>query len=45
MVAEESDGKAEFYSTLARFLSGDDMPDYNGLIALKKIGTLPYFYD
>lgn len=34
MVAEESDGKAEFYSTLARFLSGDDIPDYNRLIAL-----------
>ncbi len=34
MVAQGSDGKAEFYSTLARFLSGDDIPDYNGLVAL-----------
>lgn len=34
MVAEVSDDKAEFYSTLARFLPRDDIPDYDGLIAL-----------
>lgn len=34
MVAEYSDGEAEFYGTLARFLSGDEVPDYIGLIAL-----------
>lgn len=34
MMANEPDSKAEFYGTLARFLSGDDMPDYNRLIAL-----------
>src|SRR5574337_346771 len=34
IVAEESEGRAEFYRALARFLSGDDKPDYHGLIAL-----------
>jgi len=34
ITTEEPDGKAEFYGTLARFLSDDDIPDYKGLIAL-----------
>lgn len=34
LVAEESDCGGEFFNTLARFLSGDDIPDYLGLIAL-----------
>ena len=34
VTAKERDGKTEFYGTLARFLSGDDTPDYKGLIAL-----------
>lgn len=34
LMAEESDGEAEFYATLAHFLSGDDTPDYRGFIAL-----------
>jgi len=34
MLSEEPGGDAEFFSTLARFLSGDDLPDYMGLIAL-----------
>lgn len=39
MVADESNGEAEFYSTLARFLSGDEIPDYHGLIALAGTDT------
>ena len=34
LMAEEPDGIAGFYSTLAHFLSGDDIPDYNRLITL-----------
>lgn len=34
ITANEPDGRAEFYDNLARFLSDDDIPDYNGLIAL-----------
>lgn len=34
ILAKESDGKSEFYSTLACFLSGNDIPDYRSLIAL-----------
>jgi hypothetical protein len=34
MAAKESDSRAEFYSNLAQFLSGDDIPDYKGLIDL-----------
>ena len=34
LMADEPGGQAEFYCNIARFLSGDDAPDYNGLIAL-----------
>jgi len=33
LLADEQNDKAEFYRTIARFLSGDSMPDYKGLIA------------
>ncbi|CRI67020.1 hypothetical protein THIOKS13330026 [Thiocapsa sp. KS1] len=41
MATEEPDGQAdaEFYDRLARFLSGPDVPDYSGFVALTEGGN------